>query len=64
MNSIFDYEKLVYSIIKKYSYNPNDLEDLYQVGMIALDKASRNYNSNSNCEFSSYAYLYIMEMRN
>lgn len=59
MNSIFDYEKLVYSIIRKYSYNPNDFEDLYQVGMNALDKASKKYDVNSNCEFSSYAYLYI-----
>ena len=59
MKSIFEYEKLVYSIIKKYSYNSNDLEDLYQVGMIALDKASKKYDVNSNCEFSSYAYLYI-----
>lgn len=59
MNSILDYEKLVYSIIRKYCYNQNDIEDLYQVGMIALDKASKKYNKNCNCEFSSYAYLYI-----
>ena len=25
--SILDYEKMVYSIISKYSYNKNDLED-------------------------------------
>lgn len=59
MNSILDYEKLVYKIIRKYSYNQNDLEDLYQVGMIALDKACKNYDKNSNCQFSTYAYLYI-----
>ncbi len=59
MNNILEYEKLVYSIIRKYSYNNNDIEDLYQVGMMALDKASKNYNLDSNCEFSTYAYLYI-----
>ena len=59
MNSILDYEKLVYKIIRRYSYNQNDLEDLYQVGMIALDKACKNYDKNSNCQFSTYAYLYI-----
>ena len=59
MNSILDYEKLVYKIIRRYSYNQNDLEDLYQVGMIALDKACKNYDKSSNCQFSTYAYLYI-----
>ena len=28
--SILDYEKMVYSIISKYSYNKNDLEDILQ----------------------------------
>ncbi len=59
MNTILDYEKLVYKIIRRYSYNINDIEDLYQVGMIALDKALKNYNKDSNCQFSTYAYLYI-----
>ena len=59
MNTILDYEKLVYKIIRKYSYNTNDIEDLYQVGMIALDKALKNYNKELNCQFSTYAYLYI-----
>lgn len=59
MNSILDYQRLVYSIIRKYSYNENDLEDLYQEGMKALQKASENYNPNAGSDFSTYAYLYI-----
>lgn len=59
MHSILEYEKLVYSIVSKYSYNNNDLEDLYQEGMKALQKASEKYNSDYNSQFSTFAYLYI-----
>lgn len=59
MHSILEYEKLVYSIVSKYCYNNNDLEDLYQVGMMALQKASEKYNSDYNSQFSTFAYLYI-----
>ena len=59
MHSILEYEKLVYSIVSKYCYNNNDLEDLYQVGMMALQKASEKYNCDYNSQFSTFAYLYI-----
>ncbi|MDD6879385.1 MAG: sigma-70 family RNA polymerase sigma factor [bacterium] len=59
MERILDYEKLVYSIIRKFSYNTNDYEDLFQEGMIALQKAMKNYKEGYNTDFSSYAYLYI-----
>ena len=59
MNSILDYQKLVYSIIRKYSYIESDLEDLYQEGMKALQKASEKYNADIGSDFSTYAYLYI-----
>lgn len=54
-----DYDKLVYSIIKKYSFF-GELEDLYQVGMMGLLKACENYNSNFNTKFSTYAHTYIL----
>lgn len=54
-----EYEKLVYKIVRKYCYNKNDFEDLFQEGMVALEKAARNYNSDSEADFSSYAYFYI-----
>lgn len=57
--SVTDYEKLVYSIIKKYSYF-GEVEDLYQVGMIGLLKACENYKSSFDTKFSTYAHTYIL----
>lgn len=59
MNSILDYQKLVYSIVRNNCYDPNDFEDLYQEGMIALQKASKNYNPDMGSDFSTYAWFYI-----
>ena len=56
---IIDYEKLVYSIINKYSFF-KDTDDLYQVGMIGLLKACENYDSSYDTKFSTYAHTYIM----
>ncbi len=39
---ILDYEWIVRSVIKKFS-GYSDYEDLYQVGMMALMKACKNY---------------------
>ena len=52
-------KKLVYSIAKQYSYNDEDLEDLYQVGNIGLCHALENYKENSLAKFSTYAHFYI-----
>ena len=54
-----DYDKLIYSIINKYSFY-GDIEDLYQVGMIGLLKASENFDSSFNTKFSTYAHTYIL----
>ena len=53
-----DINNIIYKIILKYS-NYYELEDLYQVAMIGLIKAHKNYNSNYNVKFSTYAYNYI-----
>ena len=53
------FKKLVYSIAKKYSYNDEDLEDLYQVGNIGLYHALENYKEDSLAKFSTYAHFYI-----
>lgn len=53
------YNKLVYAIARKYSYDECELEDLYQVGQIGLTKAKQNYKKDSNAKFSSYAHFYI-----
>ncbi len=58
MEDILEYENLVYSIINKYKNF--DREDLYQVGMIGLIDAKRNYKKEVNTKFSTYAYFYIL----
>ena len=50
------YQNLVYSIV---NYFPENREDLFQVGCIGLIKAYKNYDSNFNVKFTSYAYTYI-----
>lgn len=51
-------EKLVYSIINEYS-NKETIDDLYQVGMMAVMKAAKNFDESKGVKFSSYAYYYI-----
>lgn len=58
MEDILEYENLVYSIINKYKNF--DKDDLYQVGMIGLMDAKRNYKEEVNTKFSTYAYFYIL----
>lgn len=48
---------LIYKISKMF-YGV-DKEDLYQAGILGLMKAYKNYNSNENTKFSTYAYDYI-----
>lgn len=55
---IIENENLIYSIINKYS-NYYDIDDLYQVGVIGMIKAYKNYNKEYNTKFTSYAYTYI-----
>ena len=57
---VLQYDGLVYSIINKFSFY-GDRDDLYQVSMIALLNAYKNYNKESStAKFSSYAYFYIV----
>lgn len=55
---LVDNEKLVYSIINKFR-GYFDMDDLYQVGMIGLINASKNFNKNEGVKFSTYAYTYV-----
>lgn len=59
MDVILQYESLVYAIIKKFS-NYNDIDDLYQVGMMGLINAYKNFKPDYNVKFSTYAYIYIV----
>ena len=56
---MMEYEKLVYSIIKKYEHF-YDKEDLYQVGMIGLMNAYRHFDPKYQVKFSTYAFSYIV----
>jgi len=51
------HEGLIYKLARSF-YN-SSIEDLYQVGIIGLLKAKKNYNSDSKAKFSTYAYEYI-----
>lgn len=55
---IIENENLIYSIISKY-FNYYDKDDLYQVAVIGIINAYKNYNTSYDCKFTSYAYNYI-----
>ena len=59
MDTLLDYEGLMYSIINKYPKR-FDNDDLYQVGMIGLIDAYKHYNESYETKFSSFAYYYII----
>lgn len=52
-------KNMIYKIASKYS-NYYNIEDLYQVGVIGLLEAYKNYDKNSNAKFTSYSYMYIL----
>lgn len=56
---IYDNESLIYSVVNKYS-KYFDKEDLYQVAVIGLINAYKNYKADKETKFSSYAYFYII----
>jgi len=56
---IIENEGLIYKIINKYR-NYFELEDLYQVAVMGLIKASKTYNSEYGAKFTSYAYPFIL----
>lgn len=59
MEKLLDYERIVYSIIQRYTkYFERD--DLYQVGMIGLINAYHNFDSSQGTKFSTYAYYYVL----
>ena len=52
-------KRLICSIINKYT-KYYEFDDLYQVSVIGIIKASQNYNENYNVKFTTYAYKYIL----
>lgn len=56
---IYENKNLIYYFVNKYK-NYCSSEDLYQVGVIGLTMAYRNYKKDAGSKFSTYAYTYIM----
>lgn len=62
VNELFDsHKRLVYYIVNaRIPYGTGLYEDSIQVGMIALWKASLEYDETAGCKFSVYAYTGIL----
>ena len=56
---IIENEGLIYKIINKYR-NYFEVDDLYQVAVMGLIKASKTYNNEYGAKFTSYAYPFIL----
>jgi len=57
--AIINNDKLIYSIISKYQ-NYYDIDDLYQIAVMGMIKASKNYKEGGNTKFTTYAYTYML----
>lgn len=56
-----DNKKLIYSCVKKYVNQNNEIEDLFQEGTIAVLKAIKTFDISRNCKFSTYALWIIRQ---
>ena len=59
MDTILDYDGLIYSVINKYP-NRFDHDDLFQAGMLGLVDAYKHFDPSVSVKFSTYAYYYIV----
>lgn len=59
MDTILDYEGLIYSVINKYP-SRFDHDDLFQAGMLGLVDAYKHFDPSASVKFSTYAYYYIV----
>ena len=59
MDSLLEYDGLIYKIISKYPKR-YDRDDLYQVGMLGLIDAYKHFDKNYDTKFSTFAYYYIV----
>ncbi len=56
---IYENKNLIYYFVNKYK-NYYNYDDLYQVGVMGLISAYKNYKKDGGSKFSTYAYTYIM----
>lgn len=57
---IFGNLKLVLSLVNKFSKRTDNLDDLFQIGVIGLIKAIENFDLNQDVKFSTYAVPMII----
>ncbi len=57
-NLLYQTKDMIYKIANRYS-KYYSVDDLFQVGVIGLIKAKKNYKPNEVTKFSTYAYNYI-----
>lgn len=55
---VLNNENLIYYVLKQLHLY-NQLEEYYDIGMIGLCKAAKNYNENFGIKFSTFAVPYI-----
>lgn len=55
---IVEYSRLIYYIIKQMGLF-YDCDEYYDVGVIGLIKAARDFDETRECKFSTFAYKYI-----
>lgn len=59
LNIIKDNKRLICSIINRYT-KYYEFDDLYQVSIIGIMKAHKNFKEEYNVKFTTYAYKYIL----
>ena len=52
--------RLILSILRKYNNQKYNLDDLFQVGVLGLTKAVKNFDLSFNCLFSTYAVPLVL----
>ena len=52
--------RLVLSITKKFNFRGENVDDIFQVGVVGLIKAINNFDINQNVQFSTYAVPMII----
>lgn len=53
--------KLVLSILRKYQNKCDNMDDLFQIGVVGLIKAVDNFDLSYGVKFSTYAVLLILD---
>ena len=52
--------RLVLSIVKKFNHRCDNVDDVFQVGVVGLIKAIDNFDISQNVQFSTYAVPMII----